>query len=72
MGYLQTLIEYLRGEVRGEQPLFEMAPRLFQSPRIRKPRIVRNAGIKVVIDLESSFDDSKISDFLVELQLIAS
>lgn len=64
MGYLRSWIEYLKGEVKGEQPLFEIAPRLYQSPRIRKSQIVKDAGIKVVIDLEGSFDDREISDFL--------
>ena len=65
MGYIRSWrIEYLKGEATGEQPLFEIAPRLYQSPRIRKPQIVRDAGIKVVIDLEGSFDDREISDFL--------
>ena len=63
MGYLSTWWEYLIGKAKGEQRIWEIAPGLFTASEIREPSVLKAKDIKVVIDLEGSFDEG-VADFL--------
>jgi len=65
LSYVASWIEYLKGKLTGDQPLFEILPGLFISSEIRDPAKVREAGIEAVVDLAGGFDPEALAEGLV-------
>ena len=51
---IQDIGENLVSKVAGDKVLYEILPGLYQSGEIKEPKIIKDNGIQVVVDLEGS------------------